>query len=96
MKESEFQSHLIKRIKREFPNSMVLKNDPSYIQGIPDLTVLFEGGWAVLECKRSAVANRQPNQDYYISKLGEIGFAAFVYPENEEEILDGLQQAFRS
>lgn len=40
--ESKFQGRLIKRIKAEFgeDNVIVLKNDPDYIQGFPDLTIL--------------------------------------------------------
>lgn len=97
IKESTFQAALIKRIKNEFPNSIVLKNDPNYIQGFPDLTVLLPNGkWAVLECKRSKTAHHQPNQDYYISKMSKTGFSRIVYPENEEEVLHDLQQTFGS
>lgn len=96
MKESVFQARLIKKIKRIFPECVVLKNDPNYIQGMPDLTVLFDDGWAVLECKNSENAPRQPNQEFYISKLDRMSFASFVYPENEREVLDALQRSFSS
>lgn len=74
----------------------MLKNDSSYIQGIPDLIILFRDRWAMLEVKGSAKAPRQPNQEYYVRVLGEMSFAAFIYPENEEEVLRDLQQAFTS
>ena len=35
-KENEFQSALIKELKSIFPGCIVLKNDPSYCQGIPE------------------------------------------------------------
>ena len=95
MKERDFQAELIKEIKREFPGCMVLKNDPKYIQGIPDLLVLFKDKWAVLEVKKSKNEPHQPNQDYYISVLNKMSFARFIYPENKEEILDELQRPFR-
>lgn len=95
MKESEFQSELIKELKREFPGCMVLKNDPNYIQGIPDLIILYKDKWAVLECKKEENAPHQPNQDYYISLMNGMSFAKFIYPENKEEILDELQRSFR-
>ena len=95
-KESKFQSNLIKELKKIFPGCMVLKNDASYDQGIPDLLVLYRDRWAMLECKRSSTASHRPNQDYYIEKLGNMSFASFISPENKEEVLDELQQAFQS
>ena len=95
-KESKFQSNLIKELKKIFPGCMVLKNDASYYQGIPDLLVLYHDRWAMLECKRSLTASHRPNQDYYIEKLGNMSFASFISPENKEEVLDELQQAFQS
>lgn len=96
MRENQYQSDLIKRIKEEFPGCMVLKNDTFYIQGIPDLLVLYNDTWAALEVKRSRKAPQRPNQDYYVHKMDAMSFAAFVYPENEEEVLDALQQTFRA
>lgn len=93
-KESVFQSNLIKKIKSMFPGCIVMKNDSGYIQGVPDLTVLYGKHWAALECKRSADSSRRPNQNYYISKMNEMSYAKFVSPENEQEVLDGLQATF--
>ena len=95
MVESEFQSKLIKELKSEFPGCIILKNDPNYIQGIPDLLILYKDKWAALECKKEENAHHQPNQDYYISIMNDMSFAKFVFPENKEEILDELQRTFR-
>lgn len=95
-KESAFQKGLINDLKKRFPGCMVLKNDPNYIQGIPDLLVLYEGRWAALECKKAKQASHQPNQDYYVERMNEMSFSRFVYPENKEAILDELQQSFQS
>lgn len=94
-KESKFQHELISEIKERFKGAVVLKNDPNYIQGFPDLLVLFGKFWAALECKRSANSAYQPNQDYYVDTLGKMSYASFVCPENKEEVLDGLQRAFQ-
>lgn len=94
MKESRFQSTLIEEIKNMFPGCIVLKNDPNYIQGFPDLIILYKDRWALLECKRSQSSTHRPNQDYYISKTNEMSFSRFIYPENKEEVLYELQQAF--
>lgn len=95
-KESAFQKGLINDLKKRFPGCMVLKNDPNYIQGIPDLLVLYEGRWAALECKKAKQASHQPNQDYYVERMNKMSFSRFVYPENKENVLDELQQSFQS
>ena len=95
-KESQYQAKLKKKLVNMFPGAIVMKNDPTYIQGIPDLTVLWKNKWALLECKRESEARKRPNQEYYINKGREMSFAAFIYPENEEEVLHDLQQAFRA
>lgn len=94
MLENKFQSKLIKELKKEFPGCMVLKNDPTYLQGVPDLLVLYEDKWASLECKKSATAKHQPNQDYYVDKMNEMSHSAFIYPENKDQVLDDLRKAF--
>lgn len=94
--ESGFQDGLIKDLKNIFPGCMIMKLDSSYIQGIPDLLVLYKDKWATLECKKHANARRQPNQPYYVDKMNEMSFSSFIYPENKEEVLYDLQQAFES
>lgn len=94
MLESKFQSNLIKEIKDLFPGSIVLKNDSSYLQGIPDLLVLHKDKWVALEVKKSANAKHQPNQDYYVDKMNEMSLARFIYPENKEDILNEIHKAF--
>lgn len=93
--ESVFQAKLIKEIKDRLPGSIVLKNDANYIQGIPDLLVLYNNKWACLEVKKSKRAAIQPNQDHYVNTLNDMSFAAFIFPENKEEVLNELEQALR-
>ena len=93
--ERDFQSKLIKEIKEKFPGCVVMKNDSSYIQGIPDLTVLYQDKWAMLEVKRSEAASHRPNQEYYVGKMDEMSFARFICPENKQEVLHEMEHAFR-
>lgn len=95
MRESKFQAELIQDLKDIFPGCVVLKNDSSYIQGIPDLLILYGNRWAMLECKRSANEHHQPNQDWYVSKLDDMSYASFIFPENKERVLSELQQALK-
>ena len=94
MLESKFQGKLIKELKEMFPGCIVIKNDSSYIQGIPDITIFYGKRWATLECKKSKDAPSRPNQPYYVKKMNDMSFSAFIYPENKEEVLNELQQAF--
>ena len=94
--ESQYQAELIKKLKRMFPGCIVLKNDPNYIQGFPDLTVMFETHWAVLEVKRSSSAPLRPNQEHYVSQTSRMSFGAVIYPENEQEVLCALSRLFFS
>ena len=96
MNENQYQAKLIKRLKEMFPGCIVMKNDSGYIQGIPDLTILYKDKWAFLECKKSAKERRhpEPNQEFYIEKADTMCFGRFIFPENEEEVLNDLQQAF--
>lgn len=96
MLENRFQAKLIKELKEIFPGCIVMKNDSSYIQGIPDLLILYKDKWASLECKKSADESKRPNQDHYVDKMNKMSFSSFIYPENKEEVLDELYKAFKS
>lgn len=95
-RESKFQADLIKDLKDMLPGCIVLKNDANYLQGIPDLIILYGTRWAALEVKANATASRQPNQEYYVERLDDMSFADFISPENREQVLDALQSALRS
>lgn len=92
--EKTFQAQLRKEIETRFPGSVVTKLDSGDIQGIPDLAIFYGSQWAWLEVKRSKDAPEQPNQNFYLNKGIEMSFAAKIYPENKEEVLDALQQTF--
>lgn len=94
MLESKFQRELIEELKGMFPEALIYKNETK--QGLPDLTILYGKNWALLECKKSEDAEHRPNQDYYVSMANRMSFSRFVYPENKQEVLHDLQQAFRT
>ncbi|HEY1248198.1 MAG TPA: hypothetical protein VGE97_04355 [Nitrososphaera sp.] len=96
MTENQYQAKLIKKIEKMFPGCFISKIDTAYTQGLPDLLILWNKQWAVLEVKMSEHAREQPNQRHYVERFDGMSFAAFIYPENEEEVLNALQQAFES
>ena len=95
MNENEYQQILKRKIKERLPDAIILKNDPNYIQGIPDLLILRKKRWAALETKKSEKAKHRPNQDFYVDKMNDMSFAAFIWPENEEEVLDALERSLK-
>ena len=98
-RENNYQRGLIKRIEDLLPGCIILKNDEQYIQGIPDLTILYGPHYALLEVKRSAeeMKKPRPNQNYYLMMVAQMdGISGFIYPEIEDEVLDAIQRAFQS
>ena len=96
MKENEFQAKLITEIKQRFPGCIVMKNDPNYLQGVPDLLILYNDKWASLECKKNKTSAKRPNQEYYVERMNEMSFSRFIYPENREDVLNDLEQTLQS
>ncbi len=96
MRESAYQAKLIKDLRKLFPGCFILKNDPGYCPGVPDLSIFWEDMWAMLEVKKSDKETFEPNQEYYLELFDGMSFAACIYPENEGLVLYGLQQSFES
>lgn len=95
MLERDYQAKLIKKIKQRLPESIVMKQDAGYKQGIPDLLILNKGNWAALETKKDGKAHHQPNQDYYVEKMNSMSYASFIFPENEEDVLNAMEQSLQ-
>lgn len=95
MKESNFQKDIRETIVKRFPDAIVKKQE-GLPQGFPDLIILRGKKWAALEIKKSKNAHHQPNQDNYISRLNEMSYASFIFPENKEEVLDEVFKALES
>ena len=102
MRESVFQKQIKNELKIRFPGCYVYKTDAQQIQGSPDLLVLYKDKWAALEVKRnqkeaekSERGDGHPNQGYRVRQMNEMSFAAYIFPENKEEVLDGLERLFR-
>ena len=94
MLENRFKTKLTSELKEMFPGCIILHTDPNEIQGIPDLLILYKDKWAALEGKKSANASRRPNQEYYVDLMDRMSFAAFIFPENKDEVLDALYLYF--
>lgn len=95
MVETKFRLDLVHELEALFDGCIVLLGNSSHIQGIPDILILWRDRWAALECKDHARSRERPNQRYYVNMMNEMSFAAFVYPENKDIVLNDLQHAFR-
>lgn len=91
--ERDFQAELKRELKELFPGCIITKLDTSYIQGLPDLLILYKNKWATLECKKTLNAKKQPNQEHYVGLMNEMSYSSFICPENKEDILNELQFA---
>lgn len=100
MLESQYQAGLIKRIIARFGEhrTRVMINDPNMPgqQGIPDLTVYIGPKWFLLEVKASAKSKMRPNQEYWVTMWGSVTFCSFIFPENEEEVLNAMEQSLEA
>jgi hypothetical protein len=96
MLEGKFKTEVVKDLEELFPGCIILYNDPHYIQGFPDITILYKNMWACLEGKKSLKEPYQPNQKYYLDVLDDMSFASMICPENKEAVLYELQLAFKT
>lgn len=95
-RETKFERDTCKELKARYPGCIIEKNDARHIQGIPDRSIYFGPNYAMLEFKRSEKENKQPNQEYYIGKINDMGgFARFIFPENKENVLHELDEFFK-
>ena len=97
MLESELKAWFMSQVRERIPH--VEMHEPKTIRrGKPDLYVLGPGAgpgaWAAFDFKADRGADHQPNQDFVIDYLDDMAWAEFVYPDNAEEILDGLERLF--
>lgn len=97
--ERAFQAELTAELRERFEGCYVLKGNSARQQGIPDWLILYDNKWAALEVKRKRPTSRsdfQPNQEYFINEMDKMSFAAFIYPENKDDILRELDIFFHT
>jgi hypothetical protein len=94
--ESRFQARVVSDIRNKIlPGCLLTMGNSASQQGIPDVFIVYYDKWAMLEFKAAPNSKHQPNQDYFVDRFNDWSFAAFIYPENAEEVLSELEQALR-
>ena len=96
MLENKYKQKLVKKLRVMFPDCHIQHNDARESPGIPDLTIFVGDRWGMLEVKKSAKETCRPNQEYWVEHYNTMSFAAFIYPENEEQVLNELQRSLGS
>lgn len=91
--ENHIQADIIKELEQIFEPEIILKNDPNYIQGVPDLLMVKNGFCFWLEVKQNRRSPYQPNQEWYLAHLNRYSFAATIHPENKEEVYAEIRSA---
>lgn len=89
--EGEYKTDSLKRLQgvlmMRYGRCLIMKNDPTFKQGMPDQIVIVEPFHVFLEYKRSKSESHRPNQDYYVNLFNKQGgYAAFIYPDIEQQI----------
>lgn len=95
MLENRFKTNLIRELKHMFPGCIITHMDPTEIQGIPDILILYKNKWATLEGKKTATASVRSNQKYYVDLMNDMSFSRFIFPENKNEVLEELKEYFK-
>lgn len=75
----------------------VIKQDPTIgrQRGIPDLLVLKDGWWGMLECKAHRNSPKRPGQQEWIDWCNSQSYGRFIYKENYDDILNELKEILK-
>lgn len=93
--ENAYKKKLLKRLN-DLPYGYFFTKEALALRGFPDIIGCYKGNFVGLEVKRSASdaqrkTGRTPLQNHILEKIRyNGGFAEFIYPENEEEILQKM------
>ena len=94
--ESNYQKRLVKKIRKMFPMCYLFVKEAKAIRGIPDLILTVNGRFIGLEVKRCESESKHRTgrtvlQRHNINKINRAGgYACFIYPENEEEVIEAI------
>jgi len=96
MLESKLKADFKREVKRRL-SYLKMYEPKTHTRSSPDLIILGPGAiWWAGEFKKDRDADEQPNQLREIEELNRMGYAEFVYPDNFEEVLRGLEDLFPS
>ena len=85
MRESAFQSKIVRWLKSQGCFVMAITVNPGVPTGTPDVVFFKEGFYGFIEVKPDRKARFQPLQKETVAKLDAWSWAKIVYPDNWEE-----------
>lgn len=96
MSEATFRTKFLKDVKDLSPDIIIEFADPQRRNGIPDVIIFYKKKFARIETKKSKNASKRLHQQYYIDYFNNQGiYAAFLTPENKEEVFNALRRYFK-
>lgn len=96
MRESEFRTKFLHDFKKLSPDIIIEFANANRRNGIPDVIIFYKKKHARLETKKSKDASKRQLQEYYIEYFNKQGiYAAFLMPENKEEVFNELRRYFK-
>ena len=93
--EKNFKTRLLKRLNN-IEHGYFFCKEALALRGLPDIIGVYKGMFVGLECKKSESESRRstgrtPLQNHILQKIKIAGgFAEFIYPENEDEVLQEM------
>lgn len=86
MKESNFQSTLIKWLRSNGCFCWKMQQNATTQSGVSDILFLFLDSYGFIECKKDANSSLRPGQKEFLDSQKEYAFAEIAYPEIFEEV----------
>lgn len=88
--EAKFQAKVFKELRAQGYKVIKLQANATTSIGTPDCIALKGKFWALLEFKKSKTAPKRPGQQEWIDWANRHSYGAFIYPENEKDVLADL------
>lgn len=92
--ESVFEKEFCKALRQSLGDEQTYTFKLTAAKGIPDRLILHKDKYALLEFKQHKDAKKQPGQETWINHFGNLAYAAIVYPENAEKVMQDILNYF--
>lgn len=92
--ESTFEKEFCKALRQTLGERYTYTFKLTAAKGIPDRLILYKDKYALLEFKQYKNAKKQPGQETWVGHFDNLAYAAIVYPENAEKVMQDILNYF--